>query len=233
MTQEVSGAHSASVDCNDGGITEEETSAYMASGWRAKTESEAEWQKEGHGISWVDLQPYWVSACDWSLWLDCPWHECTRVIRFVLIGGGQIKVQERFYVDSRTNRIVNDWTYGSRLTVKAETADGIAIVKGKLATALAEMVCMDAVLMAPRQQAIAERTADTLRLIDCDANNFAALLDGSEGCAFCERRLGDHISKLLGYGPICAQNYGLPHTLEAANAKLAKRRALLAKGGSL
>ena len=85
--------------------------------------------------------------------------------------------------------------------------------------------------MHPRHQVIAERTADTLRLIDTNANNFVALLDGFEGCAFCTRRLNDHVSKLLGYGPVCAQTCGLPHTLEAANAKLASRRALLANGG--
>lgn len=217
--------------CNDSAISEEETSAYIASGWEAKTESEAKWRKEGYGITWVDLQPYWVSACDWMLWLNDPKHECIRVMRFVLIGGGQIKVQERFYADPTTDLIRNDWAYGTCLTVKAETADGIAIAKGKLATALAEMVCMDAVLMHPRHQVIAERTADTLRLIDTNANNFVALLDGFEGCAFCTRRLNDHVSKLLGYGPVCAQTCGLPHTLEAANAKLASRRALLANGG--
>ena len=142
MTQETSGAHCAPVYCNDSAISEEETSAYIASGWEAKTEGEAKWRKEGYGITWVDLQPYWVSACDWMLWLNDPKHESIRVMRFVLIGGGQIKVQERFYADPTTDLIRNDWAYGTCLTVKAETADGIAIAKGKLATALAEMVCM-------------------------------------------------------------------------------------------
>jgi hypothetical protein len=154
-------------------------------------------------------------------------------MRFVLFGGGQIKVQERFYADSRINLILNDSIYGPRITVMAETAEGIAMAKGKLATAWGEIVSMTAILMAPRHQAIAERTADTLRLIDSDKDNFVALLDGSNGCAFCARRLNDHVSKLLGYGPICAQNYSLPHSIEAASAKLEKRRALLAKGGPL
>jgi hypothetical protein len=203
----------------------------MASGWEAKTESEAKWRKEGHGITWVDPQPDWVSACDWSPWLDYPKHDCIRAMRFVLIGGGQIKVQERFYAESRINLMLNDSAYGQRLTVKVETADGIAITKGKLATAYGELVSMNAVLMNPRHQSIAERTADTLRLIDSDPNNFVALLDDSEGCAFCGRRLNDHVSNLLGYGPVCAQSWGLSHTIEAANAKLAKRHSLL--GGSL
>lgn len=32
-------------------------------------------------------------------------------------------------------------------------------------------------------------------------------------CCFCSRELTDKVSVGLGYGPICAQHYGLPHTL--------------------
>ena len=108
----------------------------------AKTEGEAKWRKEGYGITWVDLQPYWVSACDWMLWLNDPKHECIRVMRFVLIGGGQIKVQERFYADPTTDLIRNDWAYG--LLPHGQGGDGRRDrnSEGKLATALAEMVCM-------------------------------------------------------------------------------------------
>lgn len=33
-------------------------------------------------------------------------------------------------------------------------------------------------------------------------------------CCFCARELTDAVSVKLGYGPICADKYGLPHSLE-------------------
>jgi len=36
-------------------------------------------------------------------------------------------------------------------------------------------------------------------------------LDGADGCAFCRRPLRDPVSKLVGYGPDCAEHNGLPH----------------------
>lgn len=52
-------------------------------------------------------------------------------------------------------------------------------------------------------QSVADRAAATLRAIDNKADNFYALLDGAEGCALCG-----------------------PHSLAAANQRLALRRKL-------
>jgi hypothetical protein len=91
---------------------------------------------------------------------------------------------------------------------------------------LGEPVRTDAVLMVPRHQAIAERSADTFRLADYDAGDFVALFHGFGGRAVCRRRLGDHISMLLGYGPTRGRNHGLPHSRRAmAQAKAPHRRA--------
>ena len=69
--------------------------------------------------------------------------------------------------------------------------------------------------------------AATFRLINDDADNFFALLDGSAGCAFCGRALRDEISKLIGVGPVCASQHRIPHNQEAAERRLALRRKLL------
>lgn len=45
------------------------------------------------------------------------------------------------------------------------------------------------------------------------AKAMAALLGA---CMYCGSRLSDDVSKAVGYGPICAQHYSLPHSKEAA-----------------
>jgi hypothetical protein len=86
----------------------------------------------------------------------------------------------------------------------------------------------EAVALRGRHQDLAERVASTFRLIGpLNAENFFALLDGSEGCAICGRALRDEISKLIGVGPDCARQYRVPHSREAAERRLALRRKLL------
>jgi hypothetical protein len=87
-----------------------------------------------------------------------------------------------------------------------------------------------AVLFAARHQAIADRTAATLRLIGSDIDNLLALLDSSSGCGICGRTLRDPISKLLGVGPDCARRHHIEHTKAAAERRLARRHELLARG---
>jgi hypothetical protein len=76
-------------------------------------------------------------------------------------------------------------------------------------------------------QEIVNRTAATLRAIDCRPDNFYALLDGSRGCALCSRALKDEISKLVGVGPDCARRNGIPHNHAAASKRLELRRRIL------
>ncbi len=78
-------------------------------------------------------------------------------------------------------------------------------------------------------QDIADRTAATLRAIDSNPDNFHALLDGSSGCAFCSRALKDEVSKLIGVGPDCAKQNGIPHTTTAANKRLELGASYLGK----
>jgi hypothetical protein len=84
-----------------------------------------------------------------------------------------------------------------------------------------------AVVLTKGYQEVAERTAETFRLMDDDAEHFFALLDGTSGCAICGRALRDEISKLVGVGPECASQYRIPHNKEAAERRLTLRRKLL------
>jgi hypothetical protein len=87
-------------------------------------------------------------------------------------------------------------------------------------------------------QPVADRAAGTFRLLTYtdlvgkdirgpDPENFAALLDRSSRCCVCRRPLRDHVSTLLGIGPDCAKQWNLPHSLEAANRILQRRKELL------
>jgi hypothetical protein len=49
-----------------------------------------------------------------------------------------------------------------------------------------------------------------------DLNRILALLDGSTGCSICGRPLRDEIRKLIGVGPNCAKQYGVPHSMGCA-----------------
>jgi Family of unknown function (DUF6011) len=102
----------------------------------------------------------------------------------------------------------------------------IRIVLGRLDTVVYEMAAY-AIVLSHDAQAIANRAAETLRLIAGAPDNFFALLDGSEGCAFCGRALKDEISKLVSIGPDCAGQYHIPHNRAAAERRLIRRRELL------
>ena len=223
-------------------ITDEELAQYerewIASAWEGRAKYDAEWRGQGNAVAWIEPVPSHLTASGWDHYaINEPDHACIRIIRFVLLGGGQIRVQEMFidqkyrWEELNQPEVLKRYRYGRRLQVKAETPDGIRVAHGRIDGFHYEMN-MEAVVFPGQYQDIADRTAATLRLLVGDDGMplerevFMALLDGSEGCAFCKRALKDPVSKLIGYGPDCAKRYGLAHTTEAANAVLAKRRAL-------
>lgn len=54
---------------------------------------------------------------------------------------------------------------------------------------------------------------DLLRAFNDDPARYAKILaDETCHCAFCNRALTNEISKQMGYGPICADTYGLPYS---------------------
>ena len=69
--------------------------------------------------------------------------------------------------------------------------------------------------------ASADCTEDILRALHAFAADpkQAATAYGklTNACCFCGQTLTDNVSVTLGYGPICAQHYGLPHHIEEQN----------------
>ena len=63
--------------------------------------SEDFWQQCGLVFAWIDPKPAWISAADWSPYIDdgfpsVPTKPCRRIFRLSLIGGGQIRVTEHW-----------------------------------------------------------------------------------------------------------------------------------------
>lgn len=195
---------------------------------------EAEWTAASQRFAWIDLEPAWISAGDWSAYgrdgfPQDPLKPCQRVIRFSLIGGGQIRVTEQWTDRKLFDHDNEIWCeLDSKLLVSAHTDQGLRRYRGYLSHgAISEMATYAVVFNPGTPQDIADRTAATLRAIDRNADNFHALLDGSSDCAFCGHALKDEVSKLIGVGPDCAKQNGIPHTITAANKRLERRRRLL------
>lgn len=211
----------------------------------AMAELATKWKSEGRLFSWFSDEPDFAEGSLCWFWIDEPAQPCNRVFRFSMVGGGQVTVTERWRWHRSVGRTKRDddaglWTWRDdwhclaydqpryRLTVTAHHPTDLTRHKGYIDGYTAECSA-DAVIFGPRTpQEIADRAAATLRLTAYpDAENFYALLDSSHGCAICNRPLRDEVSKLIGVGPDCARNNGIPHNMEAANRRLKLRRELL------
>jgi hypothetical protein len=188
----------------------------------------------GKTLAWIDPVPVWVSAADWHF-LSSPEKPCRRVFRLSLIGGGQIKVTENFecWPDSEGIRYQPEQTicYQPDLLVTAHVENVVHRYWGVLSHGSVYEMSTYAVVFNYAPQEIADRTAATLRAIDATPDNFYALLDASTHCAFCRRPLKDEVSKLVGVGPDCARQHGIPHSMKAASTRLALRQKLLRQNG--
>jgi hypothetical protein len=200
-------------------------------------EMETKWQSSGWCFAWIDPEPTYCEAGDWRFLFDndgnythafpAPAEPCNRIMRFSLLGGGQIRTTERFKA-TPADWAMHDPTYLSKIDLKvtAHTESGITIAAGEKYEGPHYEMNPQAVVLRWRQD-IADRAAATFRLINNELENFFALMDGSEGCAICGRSLRDEISKLIGVGPECAHKYGMPHSRQAAERRLTLRRKLL------
>jgi Family of unknown function (DUF6011) len=221
--------------------SKERESAAFERMWRRSTlrhmqEKQGEWERKGLCFSWIDPEPTYCTASDWSTLLTPDVEEafpdpktpCIRIIRFSLLGGGQIRTIEHF-IKSDIPEPGGVWCDQIDLKVTAHVgADIITVTGGEKYEGPYFEMNAQAVVLAKGREAIAERTAATFRLIDNTPENFFALMDGSTDCAICGRALQDEISKLIGVGPDCARQYWIPHNKEAAERRLALRRQLLA-----
>jgi hypothetical protein len=84
-------------------ITPEETldeyeAACRASAIKGMRKEEARWQKRSLCFSWIDAEPVWVGVSEWRCFLGPEFGEverpCKRIMRFALLGGGQIRTTE-------------------------------------------------------------------------------------------------------------------------------------------
>jgi hypothetical protein len=222
------------------GAASDDEHGFFESACHGMLQYEDYWQQCGFVFAWIDLKPVWVSAADWlpygcdeSEFPPLPTKPCTRIFRLSLIGGGQIRITE--HCDRPLcDDVEGFWPNGNpQLLVAAHSSGDLHRYSGCLSHgAVCEMATYGVLFSKTTPQDVADRVAATLRAIDNKPENFFALLDGSTGCAFCNRPLKDEISKLIGVGPDCAQQNRIPHGLKAAGARLALRQKLLGEHGA-
>jgi hypothetical protein len=217
---------------------------WIESALESKAEAEAEWRRRGQTFAFVHPEPTYVSSADWWIYavIPDPKAPCNRIIRFDLIGGGQIKSIEKFRVwkdpiDGTTeinpDGSVRVWAPDdNELRVTAHCGgDVIKRTRGTFALASlrgpAEINCYAVVFQPGTDQELADRVAATFQAIGDSRDNFFAMLVGGLHCAFCKRPLRDELSRLIGVGPDCAQQHHIPHSHAAAEKRLALRRRLL------
>src|ERR1700737_1162643 len=83
---------------------EEMDSDFSKSVIKDMREKETEWIKRGYCFSWIDPEPTWMTVSDWSMLFTNdnkydqafpdPEKPCVRIMRFSLLGGGQIRTIE-------------------------------------------------------------------------------------------------------------------------------------------
>lgn len=203
------------------------------------------WQQCNLVWSWIDEQPVYVSAVDWDQEIlpdpEKPSSlkaEMKRRFRLTMLGGGQITVTEHFRAWQRTTGKLSFSCDSQDLRVTADAGAGLQRFTGAIDKYYCEMDAAAVLFLPSTPQTIADRVAATFRLLTYsnnvgtgvrgpDPENFAALLDRSSRCCVCQRPLRDHVSTLLGIGPGCAKQLGMPHNLDVATKILKRRRELL------
>jgi hypothetical protein len=220
--------------CTDEELAQDEA-RWRESVFRGMPEYLEFWQKQGFKVfAWVDDVPDYFLSTDFDEMIhglyerqDAAKAPFKVEFRLALIGGGQIKVTLSYDWDR--------WEPGTISMISKDTFvvtvhddDGVR----RFHTGTIDKVCYDLCLSAVlfrsgTPQEVADRVAATFRAIDKTPENFHALLDSSQGCAFCGRALRDEVSKLIGVGPDCAKQNGIPHSMEAASKRLMLRRKLL------
>jgi hypothetical protein len=160
----------------------------------------------------------------WTIFLEDPKVPTRRFLRFSLLGGGQMTTIEHFAEWSYPGLEKSTLCRRIALSVTPHVGDRARRYHGELHYEPFEMAMTAVTLAGP--QDVADRVAATLRAITWK-DEFYALLDGHGRCAICARPLTDEVSKLVGVGPDCARQHGIPHSQAAASKRLQLRRTLL------
>lgn len=215
---------------------------FRRSALESMREEEANFQVHGLTHAWINPEPEWrPELIEWCLYGDDmqPPAPSRHTVRFSLIGGGQIKMIQDWHwwqVSPSDERRLSSlqWPYRNprvtavaALQIAAHTKGGLVRCNGWISPGASCEMSTKAVVSRTASQEIVDRVAATFRVLVQEPDNFYALLDGSEGCAFCRRPLSDEISKLVGVGPDCARQNNIPHSMAAASKRLEARRCLL------
>jgi hypothetical protein len=213
------------------GNDEDETEAlWLESAWDERRKAEGKWKSEGWQVRWLS-DPDLVVPGGWSIAFDLPIEpEPGRMIfRFTLIGGGQMKIArewKRYAVGNGGTQVFNG---PDRIELTAHAGDEVrraSMVLKSVYSGGGEMSCY-ALLYRRADPVLVDRAVRMFEAFNEEFDAAFALLDSRQGCACCRRPLRDGVSKLVGVGPDCARQHGIPHNLEAASRRLALRNQLL------
>ena len=161
---------------------------------RGMEELERRWRNAGRTIAWIDTEPKWLQLFwdyDTSL-LPQPAMPCRRILRFTLVGGGQLRIIQHWIARPDPDEFSGP-TRNSKTTVKITAhGDELRTASGEIDGVVYEMSADAIVLNGQGEvtQTLANRAAATLQLLstatgNCtppDRDRFFALLDGASGC---------------------------------------------------
>lgn len=210
---------------------DQEAAACLKRALEKREAEEAVWKSHGWQVRWLS-QPDYIGPGLWDLplWRDDWWDRKPgrEVFRFSLIGGGQMKITKEWKRYNVGNGETQVFAEKDRIELTAHCGDRV-----QFANMILEEVYTDDGLackcLLHRRAApeLVERAVKMFETFYDDDDAVFALLDSSQGCALCHRPLRDEVSKLVGVGPDCASQHGIPHNLEAASRRLALRKKLL------
>ena len=214
-------------------ITEEESQAmdamFYSNAEEQRNKLMAELRQKGKVVSPIG-GPVWEGAvyCVAGLkWWENDFTRPTTVINRWRMTGGQLRTATRFTKDDGSLFFMPD-----SLTLEVlvrESSRWVVKAKGTVEDWHCEMNAEIACFARGTDQRIADEVAELLvRIRDAeDQAEHVALMALSSRCNSCNRPLKDEISKIIGFGPDCAKQSGIPHTLEFAR-QVEQHRAELA-----
>jgi hypothetical protein len=209
-------------------------------------EREREWDAQGVPFYWISPYPWWINPTDWDLYGfpgpgDCslfaePTEPTRRFYRFSLIGGGQVVLVENWrWFRLLAGDTLSDYdAAGDEIRVTAHVDNEVVRHNGRIKYGVgpSELSAKAVTFKPGTPYPLVERVGRTFAAMaddfgGPDLDKVLALLDGSSGCAICGRDLKDEISKLVGVGPSCAKQFGIPHSMAAASKRLRLRQQIL------
>lgn len=187
----------------------------------------AELRQKGKVVAPIG-EPVWMGAvhCVAGMkWLTDEITRPTKIINRWNMPGGQLRTTTMFTNSGGELLFFAPDSLSLEVLVR-DSSKWIVKAKGTVEDWYTEMNCEIAAFSRGTDQRIADEVAELLvRIRDAeDQAERVALMALSSRCHSCNRPLKDEISKIIGFGPDCAKQSGIPHTLEFAR-KVEQQRA--------